>query len=148
MSPFFSEIDRGSYFTLGVAALALTLIALGFAACQSQEGGQGQRAAVATSQILTTFRNKLPRGLEKAVKTGDFEVQASLYAENAFCSHPMHPPVRRRDSIQAVLKRATPPAATADIRPTDTQILGPDRVAKYGTVTRTLMPERPRRPTS
>lgn len=138
MSSLCSEIDRRS--TLPLIATTLSLLGLGVVSCQPQ-GQQGQRAAVDTSQILSTFRDSLPQGFEKAVKAGDFEAQASIYAENAYYSHPMHPPVQGRDSIRAVLKRTTPPGATADIRPMDTQILGPNRVAQYGTVTLTFTPE-------
>ena len=146
MSSYFSEADRRNALPLGATVLALALVTFGSTACQPQ--GQGQQAAVDTTQILSTFRDTLPQAFEAAVKAGDFDAQARIYTENALYSHPRVPPVRGRDSIRALFERVTPLGATADIRPMDTQILSPNWVADFGTVTFTFTPEGAKEPTS
>lgn len=118
------------------AVLALTV------ACQPQGQQQtSQTPAVDTPAIRATFQDTLPRLFEEAVKAGDFDAQARIYAEDALFSAPMQPPARGRDSIRAVLRTTTPPGATADIQSMDIGILGPDRVYDFGTVTFSFTPE-------
>ena len=129
-----------------LGTLLAAALVFGTLACQPE--GQEQQAAVDTTQILSTFRDSLPQAFEAAVKAGDFDAQARIYTENALYSHPMASPARGRDSIRALFERVTPPGATADIQPMDTQILGPDWVADFGTVTFTFTPEGAEEPTS
>lgn len=126
-----------------IAMFVGATLLIGVASCQPQ-GTQQQEAesvAVDTAAIMATFEDSLPAGFEAAVEAGDFDAQASIYAEDAVYSHPMAPPVRGRDSIRALLERVTPPGATADIESMDTGILGPDRVYDFGTVAFSFTPE-------
>jgi len=104
-----------------LATLLAAALVFGTLGCQPQ----GQQAAVDTTQILSTFRDSLTQAFEAAVKADDFDAQALIYTENALYSPPMASPVRGRDSIRALFERMTPPRATADIQPVDTQILAP-----------------------
>lgn len=123
-------------------ALIAGVVVTALVACEAPPEQQtGEAAALDTAAIMATFKDSLPRGFEAAVEAGDFEAQASIYAEDALYSHPMTPPVRGRDSIRALFERVTPPGATADIESIDTGILGPDRVYDFGTVTFTFTPE-------
>lgn len=123
------------------SAFVVVLLAL-MVACQPQGQQQaGQTPAVDTATIRATFQDTLPRLFEEAVRAGDFDAQARIYAEDALFSAPMQPPARGRDSIQDVLRKITPPGATADIQSMDVGILGPDRVYDFGTVTFSFTPE-------
>lgn len=121
--------------------LAAGLAAAVMVACQptDQEGG-GQETAVDTAAIEATF-DSIRTAFEDAVETGDFEVQAAIYAEDAIFSPPMEAPVRGREEIRAVLERSTPPGSTLEINPMDFRVLGPDVVYEYGTSTFTFTPE-------
>lgn len=126
---------------LGAALLVTTFLLVGGCQPAGEQEPTAGTAGIDTAAIMATFKDSLPRGFEAAVQAGDFEAQASIYAEDAIFSAPMAPPVRGRDSIRSMLERITPPGATADIESMDTGILGPDRVYDYGTVTFTFTPE-------
>lgn len=122
----------GTFLALGLAVAAL--------ACQPQGGQQtAERTAVDTAAVEAAF-DSMRSAFEAAVKAGDFDRQAAVYADDAIYSPPMAPPARGRDSIRAVLQRTTPPGATLDIQPMDLTILGPDRAYEYGIGTLTFTP--------
>ena len=128
------KIFNRMFFVLALSALILV-------ACQPNSQQQNiERERIDTAQIQATF-DSLAAGFEAAVKAGDFDAQASIYAEDAIYSHPMMNPVKGRDSIRTVLQQVTPPGATADIQPIDTRIIAPDWVYEYGTVIFTFTPE-------
>lgn len=141
---FFSFRQFGSLRTglLRLSPLIGTcLLAVGLVACQSQ-GQEGGQEAVDKEQVIASLDSaELGSVFVKGVEEGDFDAQASIYAEDAIYSHPTAPPVRGRDSIRAVLKQMTPSGATADIQTIDRRAVGPDAAYSYGTVTYSYTPE-------
>ena len=127
---------------MGTRTLVVALVAWGMVGCQPEAGGEpeGAVATVDTAAIMATL-DSMRSAFEEAVRAGDFQAQAAIYAPDAVYSPPGMPPVSGRDSIRAVLERTTPPDATLEIEPMDIRILAPDWLYEFGTGTLSFTPE-------
>lgn len=122
-----------------LTALAVAVIALpALAACQPAEQGQ-MTAAVDTAAIMSTV-DSVRQAYEDAYNAGDSAAIASMYAADAVYLPAAGSFLTGRSAITGSLTQGMAQSQQFTINSSGEEILGPDAVVDYGTVSNTVMP--------
>jgi uncharacterized protein (TIGR02246 family) len=141
--------DRVGRMVQGFTPVVITVsVAAGLMACRPQDQpSSGQSTAVDTAAILAAI-DSLGAIVERADETGDAELYASTWTEDAVISMPGSPPVHGRDAIVADFRRRPPfpRGARFTIHPGEIRILSGEWAYVFGVDSLTYTPERAAEP--
>jgi uncharacterized protein (TIGR02246 family) len=128
-----------------IVLLGAMLLMVGLSACQSGENRARQTGATVDTAAVKSALESIRQTFISAYEAGDAEKIASLWAEEGRQAIPMAPPVRGRDTIEALSKRwfesnpATRDATLDTVR--DVRVLSEDWAYAYTTWTFRVTPE-------
>ena len=124
----------------GASARVITVA--GLIACQPQGQPPSQRTEIDTAAIRASI-DSLGRVVQQADQTGDAELFATTWAEDAMISMPGSPPVQGREAITADFQRRPPlpPGARYTIHPTEIRALSAEWAYVWGVDSLRYTPE-------
>lgn len=127
----------------GFTPVAITVsIAAGLIACQPQGQPRSADAGIDTAAIRASI-DSLGRVVQQADQTGDAELYASTWTEDAMISMPGSPPVHGREAITSDFRRRPPlpPGARFTIHPAEIRALSAEWAYVWGVDSLTYTPE-------
>jgi uncharacterized protein (TIGR02246 family) len=124
----------------GVILVVITIA--GLTACQPQGQPPSQGPEIDTAAIRASI-DSLGQVVQEADQTGDAELFASTWTEDAMISMPGRPPIQGREAITADFRRRPPlpPGARFTIHPTEIRALSPEWAYVWGVDSLTYTPE-------